>query len=124
MSGLRAAIAAAAITAGLLCAAPAAPAAARTCSSECVQWQGDTAVNPAWFQARWHTNAGGWYVRGVANCGDGRQTVLKLGGWVTSVGTWSRATCPSSLPVLVGGAFDSKRCSSCAYSRQVEYGHL
>jgi hypothetical protein len=101
---------------------PAVPVQARACTNECIFYQGFTG-SPGWFQAEWVTNLNFWYIRGVANCGDGRQTILKLGGWVTSVDKFSRASCTTSLPVLIGGAYDVKHCATCSYTRTWKYGH-
>jgi hypothetical protein len=97
---------------------------AQTCGNECLQWSARPSHSPADFRAEWITNANIWYIRGVANCGDGRQTTLVRGGWVTSIDLWSGASCPPSLPVLIGGAYDVKHCGSCSFTRNVRYGHM
>jgi hypothetical protein len=95
------------------------------CGNECLAYKYWTGSNPpGWFKVEWATNENIWFIRGVANCGDGRQTVLERGGWVTTTDLFSKATCPSSLPVLIGGAYDIKHCSSCSFTRTVPYGHM
>jgi len=89
----------------------------RACDNGCVDYKGYTG-QPGWFQAKWTSNPKNYYVRGVAKCGNStRNTILKLGGWVKPAGLWSRATCTSSDPNLVGAAFDIKNCGTCSYVR-------
>jgi hypothetical protein len=76
------------------------------------------------MEAEWLNNTGRWFIRGVAHCADGRNEQLDKGGWVTSLDLQSKAKCKSPFLDEIGGAYDTKTCGTCSFTRHWKVGHV
>ena len=126
MRRLAAALALALALAGVIFGCSSAPATARTCA-ESIRTNGSPISIPPWFEAQWRDVAGNnschWYLRGFVHCKNARSLIFATGGWVTSLGLWSKATCPNGYNFLQGAGHDYKTCASCAFHREWDYGN-
>jgi hypothetical protein len=96
----------------------------QSCTNECVAWAFNGTANPPYMEAEWLNNTGGWSIRGVAHCADGRNEQLYTGGWVTSLDLQSKAKCQSPFLDEIGGAYDTKPCGTCSFTRHWKVGHI
>lgn len=95
----------------------------RTCSVECLATQWNFAGSPAWSQTEWTINQHIWYERGRTKCQEGRTFIQPVGGWVTSIDLYSRATCPTGYNGILAG-WDEKTCKSCSFTTHWVSGSL